>query len=63
MTARQLRLWRKKSGLTQTQLAERLDLPNPYTSGKTMISRWENGARAVPVLLPLALEAIDKGAM
>ena len=60
MTSRQLKKWRREAGMTQPELAEALKLPNPYTSGKTMISRWENGARPIPSLLGLALVAIDK---
>jgi transcriptional regulator with XRE-family HTH domain len=54
MTGDDLILWRKKLGLTQRELAQslRVDVMS--------ISRWERGARGIPALLPLALEALEQ---
>lgn len=35
--------FRKRHGLTQSQLAALLDLPNPEAGGQVTISRWEAG--------------------
>lgn len=54
MTGNELKLWRKKWGITQVDLAKRLD------TYQVTIARWETGARKIPFLLPLALETIEK---
>jgi transcriptional regulator with XRE-family HTH domain len=60
MTGKKLKQWRSLRGWTQTELAAALALPNPSTSGKTTVSRWENGARPIPTLLPAALKGLEK---
>jgi predicted transcriptional regulator len=53
MTDKELKLWRKKWGITQVELARRLG------TYQVTIARWETGARKIPFLLPLALEALE----
>lgn len=48
-----LKLWRKKWGITQVELARMLG------TYQVTIARWETGARKIPFLLPLALEALE----
>lgn len=54
MTGDELRTWRHEQGLTQTQLAERLDRE------RTTIYLWETGKRTIPSWLPLALRSIEQ---
>lgn len=54
MTGKDLKLWRKRSGITQIDLAKMLG------TYQVTIARWETGVRKVPFLLPLALEALEK---
>jgi len=49
MTGNELKLWRKRWGITQVDLARRLG------TYQVTIARWETGARKIPFLLPLAL--------
>lgn len=53
MTGKELKLWRKRWGITQVDLARRLG------TYQVTIARWETGARKIPFLLPLALEALE----
>lgn len=53
MNGKDLTLWRKKWGLTQRELAKSLGVD------VMTVSRWERGARGIPALLPLALEALE----
>jgi DNA-binding transcriptional regulator YiaG len=53
MSAKELKLWRKRWGITQVDLARRLG------THQVTIARWETGARKIPFLLPLALEALE----
>jgi len=53
MTGNELRAWRRKSGLTQEQLANCLGVI------RITNTRWETDVRAVPSFLPLALEALE----
>jgi predicted transcriptional regulator len=53
MTAKELKIWRKKWGVTQVELARKLG------TYQVTIARWETGARKIPFLLPLALEALE----
>jgi predicted transcriptional regulator len=48
-----LKLWRKKWGITQAELAKML---GTYT---VTVCRWETGVRGIPFLLPLALQALE----
>ena len=48
-----LKLWRKKRGITQVELARMLG------TYQVTIARWETGSRKIPFLLPLALEALE----
>jgi transcriptional regulator with XRE-family HTH domain len=48
-----LRVWRRRQGLTQRQLAEMLGVSN------MAVAYWEWGKRSIPALLPLALEALE----
>ncbi len=53
MNSDELRIWRRNWGLTQVELARMLG------TYQVTIARWETGARKIPFLLPLALEALD----
>ncbi len=53
MTGNELKLWRKEWGITQVELARILG------TYQVTIARWETGARGIPFLLPLALEALE----
>jgi transcriptional regulator with XRE-family HTH domain len=53
MNGDELKLWRKKCGITQVELARLLG------TYQVTIARWETGARKIPFLLPLALEALE----
>jgi transcriptional regulator with XRE-family HTH domain len=59
MTAKQLRGWRALMGWTQLELARRLGLSKPGTSGRVRVARWEAGVREIPELLPLALKGLE----
>jgi transcriptional regulator with XRE-family HTH domain len=54
MTGGELKEKRNELGLTQVQLAEKLDV-KPNT-----VARWENGVLAVPKVVSLALEALER---
>jgi predicted transcriptional regulator len=49
----ELKLWRKKWGITQVELARMLG------TYQVTIARWETGSRKIPFLLPLALDALE----
>ena len=49
----ELKLWRKKWGITQVELARMLG------TYQVTIARWETGSRKISFLLPLALEALE----
>lgn len=53
MNGNELSLWRKKWGISQGELARLL------STYQVTVCRWEKGARKVPSLLPLALEALE----
>jgi predicted transcriptional regulator len=53
MTGKELRIWRKNWEITQVELARMLG------TYQVTIARWETGARKIPFLLPLALEALE----
>lgn len=53
MTPEYLKEWRKKNGLTQLELAKKLNV-----AGMT-VSRWETRLRSIPPFLSLALQAIE----
>jgi len=59
MTGKELRQWRYFRGWTQSELAQKLNLNKPTTSGKTLVSRWETGAHPIPTLLPGALKGLE----
>ena len=48
-----MKIWRKKWGITQVKLAKMLG------TGQVTVARWETGARRIPFLLSLALEALE----
>lgn len=52
MTPEDLKEWRMKHGYTQQGLADALGVI------RLTITRWENGARAIPKLLELALRTL-----
>lgn len=54
MNAIELKQWRKKWEITQVELARMLG------THQVTVARWETGARKVPFLLPLALEALEQ---
>jgi transcriptional regulator with XRE-family HTH domain len=53
--------WRKKKGLTQQQLADRLPIgEDGKPTGKDQISRWENSKRGMTMEVQVALaEALN----
>jgi transcriptional regulator with XRE-family HTH domain len=53
MDGRELRMWRKAHGLTQTELGKLLGV------WYVAVGRWERGERKIPSFLPLALEALE----
>jgi DNA-binding XRE family transcriptional regulator len=53
MTGADLKDWRKKWGITQDGLSKALGVC------RVTVNRWERGLRSIPVLLPLALEALE----
>lgn len=53
MIGNELKLWRKRWDITQVELAKILG------TYQVTIARWETGARGIPFLLPLALEALE----
>jgi transcriptional regulator with XRE-family HTH domain len=53
MNGNELKLWRKRWGITQVELAKMLG------TFQVTVARWETGARKIPFLLPLALEALE----
>ena len=53
MTGEDLKHWRQQWDVTQVELAEML---GTYA---VTVCRWETGARRIPFLLPLALEALE----
>ncbi len=52
MTPQDLKEWRKKNGYTQQGLADAIG------TYQVTVARWENGTRAIPKLLTLALKAL-----
>lgn len=52
MTPQDLKEWRKKHGYTQQGLADALG------TYQVTVARWENGTRAIPNLLILALKGL-----
>jgi len=53
MTGKELQEWRRKWGLSQKGLAQRLGVI------RVTVARWETGTRAIPSFLSLALEALE----
>lgn len=53
MKGNELTEWRKGWRLTQGELARLLGV------ALMTVNRWERGSRGIPVLLPLALEALE----
>jgi predicted transcriptional regulator len=53
MVGSDLKVWRKRWSITQVELARMLG------TYQVTIARWETGARKIPFLLPLALEALE----
>lgn len=53
MTGEDLKEWRRRQGIRQVDLARLL---GTYS---VTVNRWEKGVRGVPLLLPLALEALE----
>jgi len=53
MSGRELKAWRKKWGLSQTELAQCLGVT------RITVTRWETEVRAVPPFLHWALEAME----
>ena len=57
MKGKELKKWRKKHNLTQSQLAQHLKVD------RITVTRWEIGLRNIPSFLFLALEAIENRLM
>lgn len=55
MTAKELKLWRKRTGYSQGKLAKVLGV-TPLT-----VSRWERGERRITPFLHLALRCLELG--
>jgi len=53
MIGKELQEWRRKWGLSQEGLAQRLGVI------RVTVARWETRTRAIPAFLPLALEALE----
>jgi DNA-binding transcriptional regulator YiaG len=53
-TAEQIRLWRARNMVSQSELAEALGVH------VQTISNWETGRYVIPTFLPLALEALER---
>lgn len=53
MEGKELRNWRDKYNLTQSELAEHLHVK------RETVTRWEIGMRTIPPFLFLALEALE----
>jgi predicted transcriptional regulator len=53
MIGSDLKMWRRRWSITQVELAKMLG------THQVTIARWETGARKIPFLLPLALEALE----
>ncbi len=53
MKPKELKKWRKTNGYNQRELAQALGVAT------MTVSRWETEGRAIPSLLPLALEAVE----
>lgn len=54
MTPKQLKAWRKKSGYSQSQLANVLGVIT------LTVSRWERGVREIPSFLHITLECVER---
>jgi transcriptional regulator with XRE-family HTH domain len=54
MEGKELQEWRDAHDLTQTELAERLEV------ARNTVARWERGERTIPNFLRLALERIEE---
>jgi DNA-binding transcriptional regulator YiaG len=54
MTADQIKQWRKKVNVSQTQLATLLKVD------VATVSRWERGIQTAPAFLALALQTINR---
>jgi transcriptional regulator with XRE-family HTH domain len=53
MSGKELQEWRRKWGLSQEGLAQRLGVI------RVTVARWETGTRAISPFLPLALAALE----
>lgn len=52
--------FRERHGITQVELANLLNLPNPRRGGQVTVARWESGQRAPAPYLPLALREVER---
>ena len=57
MQGKELRSWRENHNLTQSELAQHLNVK------RETVTRWEIGMRSVPPFLFLALEAVENRLM
>jgi len=60
-TPAQFKAARKAQGLTQSEMAEIMRLPNPALTGYETIGRWENGKRRIPGPALVVMEWIANG--
>jgi transcriptional regulator with XRE-family HTH domain len=53
MIGKELKEWRKRRGLSQAALAQKLGV------FRETVARWEVGIRSIPPFLPLALKGLE----
>lgn len=54
MTSIELKEWRQKQGITQGELARRLNM------SENAVGQWERGERSIPGVVPVALRTVER---